>query len=303
MQNRESNNKTLNLIKECWETSEKNVRHLIAERYHVHDEVFITRLLFGELFAEFETRNNKHDFEKAFLSDLEKTFTSNSYRSERIRLSKGIVAKVSYHEPHIEKRTGGDLGLVIARPIVTPISTDRLRYKVAQQGLLTQAKRENEKKKFGSFTKKQQLLLPQHLSYAAILLYTYTVREEYQLAPFLWFVCKGDTFEDVKNILADYNWCMEEVKTSSIIFEKLWTFQIGTNDDKVIKNHICPEDAPHILIEITWRDGAPDPSPPPPPPSKGRGLTFTRSVKTISKPQTSFRRPAQKTPLVKRKNG
>lgn len=281
--------RTLHLLTHCWETSESNVRQLIEERYHAHDEVFITRLLFGELRAELKPRNDSGEFEVAFKQDLQDHFTEHSIRSEVTRMSKGIVARVSYHEPHIEKRTGGDMGLAVARPIVRRASTTRLVYKVAQQGVLSQAKREDAKRKFGAFTEKQREVLPQHMDYAAILLYAYEQREQYRLAPFLWLPCNGCTLAEIEEVLKDYDSCMAEGIQSEAVLRVLWRGNIGTGDDRIIAEHICPGDAPYILIEITWRDGTPE-APPPPPPS---GLTTHHSSWAKPGSSASYHPPVQ----------
>ena len=66
--------KTLKLLQECWMSAENRVRGLIAKKYHIHDEVFITRLFYGELYEEFEKKNSSKNFERAFQDDLKKDF-------------------------------------------------------------------------------------------------------------------------------------------------------------------------------------------------------------------------------------
>ena len=249
---------SLELIKLCWLVAEGRVCNLISEKYHAHDEVFITRLLFGEVKEEFNKANELGLFEQSFENDLLLLFNEPTLRDDVRRLSTGIIAHITYHEPQMERISGGDFGLAVIRPNVQKIKQGNLRESMHQQGLLCQAKRQTIKGDFGYLTDRQKEVLPNHLDYLAVLLYKYSDTQRIILQPFEWSDCKWNDIDDVVYFLANY--LSAKTTNSGNLLTLLGEGIFGTADARVIESVICPDDIPHIKIQITWRDG-----PPPPP--------------------------------------
>lgn len=101
---------TIALIQRSWQTAESQVRKAVREKFWEADEEFITRMLVGELRAEFKSLNANKKLERAFSNDLAR-FDRN-FKA----LADGLVAEVTYHKKNIEAETGGDFGLLLVRP-------------------------------------------------------------------------------------------------------------------------------------------------------------------------------------------
>src|SRR4051812_44395910 len=98
----------------CWQTAEARVCREVRTKYREADEETITILLCGELRQEFAEKNATREFERAFASDLR-----NEFRFVDLNwVSHGLIGRVVHHPKGVEKRTGGDFGLVVGRPQV-----------------------------------------------------------------------------------------------------------------------------------------------------------------------------------------
>jgi len=117
--------RTLALLIRCWMNAETEVRTLVTEKYTVHDEVFISRLFYGELAACFRAANKREEFSQAVLADLQHPAMTSTLRDAARRVSAGIVAQVSYHEPAVEAITGADMGFTVVRPSFAVSDTRR----------------------------------------------------------------------------------------------------------------------------------------------------------------------------------
>lgn len=263
---------TLNLIKKCWTTAEQRVRELISSKYHAHDEVFITRLLIGEVNDEFDNINDNGTFEETFKRDLADVYCDPKLLDEVSRLSKGIIARIVYHEPQMEKISGADFGLVLIKPIFELSRDNRLLYTIHRRGLLCQAKRQKENGKMGKLTSRQIDVIPEHLRYFTILLYKYSDKDRHDLLPFTWW---NDRFPDIDEIIGLLNDPTGEDTISSCdLIQLLGDGHIGTDDKDIINESICFEEMPYISVEITWRDGFP----PKPPSGPNLGMSYDKNV-------------------------
>jgi hypothetical protein len=106
--------RTISLIKACWQVAEERVCREVGTKYHESDEEAITILLFGALREEFEKRNIDREFEQSFAADLRKWCPE----TDLTWVAHGLIGRVIHHPRHVEKRTGGDFGLVLSRPQV-----------------------------------------------------------------------------------------------------------------------------------------------------------------------------------------
>ena len=254
-------------VKHIWSMAEQRVCQLVSTKYRAHDEVFISRLFYGEIKEAFDKVNEDGSFKEVFSKDLAEVFKEQSLKGEVARLSEGIFANIVYHEPQMERQSGADFGFAVIKPDFEKIGYDRLTYKMRRQGLLCQAKRQKPNGEFGNLTSRQIEVIPSHLDYFAVLLYRYKEKERLNLLPFAWW---SDDFIDVNEIINFLNDHDDfELFNSSEIVQSLADGFIGTDDQEIIKSVICPEDMPHVIVEITWRDGYP----PPPPISPKIGLS------------------------------
>jgi hypothetical protein len=104
--------RTIALLSPCWQTAEERVRSEVGTKYLEADEDFITKLVYGELRDEFDSKNSDRQFEKEFAADIRREH----WTSDLTSIATGLIARVVHHPRHIESRTGGDFGLVVARP-------------------------------------------------------------------------------------------------------------------------------------------------------------------------------------------
>jgi hypothetical protein len=252
---------TVKVLQECWCRAEQSVRSLIHQKYDVHDEVFISRLFYGELKYQIEQREKSRHFKRAFAHDLRAKLGDQLSRGTA-RLAENMVVKVSYHEPHIEKKTGGDLGLVLVRPEVA-IEPDRLRFTESEQGLLCQAKRQSATNgALGELKLNQRKVLKKSLGYTAFLLYMYQSIDESLLAPFAWLLGANNTLREIERSfkrLANLHpqkvseigeRIGQQVYESGDILARLAEGSIGTHHQSTIKEQICL--APFFKLEIKW---------------------------------------------------
>jgi hypothetical protein len=218
------------------------VRELIAEKYTVHDEVFISRLFYGELSARFRAANENNEFAEAVFTDLQQVASNALLLKAATHVTTGLIARVSYHEPQVERFTGGDMGFTVVRPsfAVTARGTDFSSW-LHEQGLLCQAKRQSADEEWGSFTKNQKAVLPERMAYAALLLYGYSDESRHMLLPFMWKPCAGYDLDEIESWL----------------------------DEDTIRRVICAGETAHLKVEITWPGGPPTASDSSPPPTAG----------------------------------
>lgn len=258
---------TVLLLKVCWQRAEERVRGDVETKYLEADEELITKLICGELRAEFEKENSNRQFEKKFAADL----SQSNLRHDCAWIANGLIARVVHHPRHVEASTGGDFGFLVARPQVRGWDSHPI-INMHAQGLLVQAKKQRPDGRMGAFTRAQQKALPSRLGYAAFVLYMYEV-PNIRLAPFAWLCPDGLRMQDLKAELARLNGLrpktVEDIRggmaatvlSSTDIIEALSQGTRGTSDACIIHEQICPDLTPNVQIEITWRGGRP-PEPP-----------------------------------------
>ncbi len=268
--------RTLDLLVRCWSGAEADVRRLVAEKYTAHDEVFINRLFYGELAARLRAANGQQEYSQAVLADLRELTGTGPLAKEARRVTAGIIARASYHEPRIESVTGGDLGLTIVRPSFASSGDGRsLASWLHEQGLLCQAKRQTADGKWGSLTARQKEVLPQHMPYLAILLYRYSDGRRHDLADFTWKPCASMNLTGIERWLraSDLTGIMHSPK----VIYKLGNGELGTGDEDIIRDVICVGDTACLKVEITWPEGRP-PSPDDPPPIEDKPWHLSRGM-------------------------
>ncbi len=252
---------TLGIICNCWNEAELALRKEIKEHLPDKGETFITEYFHGLLEKSLKSASEEKKIENAFIQDLKKASVSSFYwANESQRIAEGLIAEMELHTLKTEEKTGGDFGFVISRPKLllhgefSPdeelIITENYR-----RGLLTQAKLKNDKGKWNDFTKIQKNKLPQHLEYLALLLYEYQDKNRRDFEKFKWQLCAGSTFEEVKRWLKTNN--MPTPFDSNYIINNLGTAKIGTEDENIIKEVICPPQNQTLTIHIHWPGGDP----------------------------------------------
>lgn len=247
----------IDLVASSWNDAE------LALQRHVglhadKDEESITEHFHEKLLEVIESHNRERAFERAFATDLRNSYHGTVPHDVFEKVARGIRAKIWRHDKPAERKTGGDLGLVLVRPNVE-LTHDRLHVKQDyERGLLCQAKLKsrsgpNRRSRWGSFTKNQEKVLPQHLAYLSLLLYEYSDEARKVLRPFQWQPCDSHTFEEVKAFLSAGNFPSQQ--NSSSIIRKLGEARIGTDDLEIIRNVICPSLRDSLRIVIGWDDG------------------------------------------------
>ena len=219
----------------------------------------------GELRAVVEKASNEGIVRKSFLKDLEGAFPNLKYSQDLSRIAEGIRATTVLHPRELEKKTGGDLGILLVRPDVYPRDFDDSVLNIDddhQRGLLAQAKLKSRqtpsrRSNWGSLTPNQKKVLPQHLSYLSLILYEYSDNERMSLLPFRWQLCHEASINEIERWLQINEF--PSLKDSVSIIRMLGSDRIGTNDKNIIQEYICPKVRRSLIIHIGW---PPDASPP-----------------------------------------
>jgi len=245
------------LITDCWDTAERELRKNVRRKFRDRDEEIITELFRAELEVEFERVSTSGAVAKAFLSDLKQIFPA-VVDGSLLKISRGLIATVSFHHRQVEGETGGDLGIVLVRPDVR-----RSRYKGSvltlehdyRRGLLCQAKIFRRNSTWGGFNEKQkETLAPERLEYFSLLLYRYDDQhgERRELAPFAWQLARNATVDQISGWLASNHF--PELQDSRRLLGGLLRDQIGTDDKELIAKYIAPPLRSSLVIRIRWKD-------------------------------------------------
>ncbi len=252
------------LIIDCWLNAEQATRDAVRQKHRDSNEEFITDLFRGELRGEVETASREQRVRAAFLGDLKAAFRhADSGKLESI--TAGLGAAVCFHDRSLEVRTGGDVGIVIARPHAqTDNSSEQLQIRRDhKQGLLCQAKMFRRTSKWGSLTRVQERVLANRLDYFALLLYRYDDQtyERRNLRPFGWHLCRNASVPEIDRWLKNDRF--PSYAESMEILDKLINLRIGTDDEDVIDKVIAPlKGHSSFVIRIDWPDGkGPSPRP------------------------------------------
>jgi hypothetical protein len=248
---------TLQVVALCWKQAEEVVQSKIENNIPEAHEEDIT-LLFYENFAEqLRKMSSKGIIAKAFLTDLTINFPDVRGADELQNVANGLVADVTLHRREAEAITGGDLGLILIRP--QAIRGDRLiRIGNYRRGLLCQAKLKRKRGKWGSFTKKQKLVLPQRLHYLSLLLYSYNDVQRRRLQHFQWYLCRSEeSLEQVEEYLKKDKF--PRLHDSVTIIRALGSGIIGTDNEEILDTIVSRAKNPTLVVKISWPNGRSDP--------------------------------------------
>jgi hypothetical protein len=242
---------TLRVISECWSGAEDDLRAEIQKYHPYAGETFITELFHGKLARRLEEASDGERISSAFLRDLEEEFYQMQGASELRKISEHLIAHVSLHKPATEGKTGGDMGVLIARPQIIDRETE-FKIKDYRTGLLCQAKLRNAKGKWGTFTASQRKVLPDKLDYTGLLLYSYDHNSGGVLNTFQWRLCKNTTLQEIATELK--KGVLTDLYSSEDIIFGLGNGRIGTSDNTILDRDVSPARNPVLTIHITWPD-------------------------------------------------
>lgn len=258
--------KTLSEICRAIRKAECTMHKHVAKYYHDANEEFITGLLYGQIKYALRTSSQKRQIEKAFQEDLEKAvnaagLSDNIFDNQLSQESAGLIADIVLHNKQTEGRTGGDFGLVIVHPQILfasmEVGTSIEIKKGCSSGLLCQAKLKDRNDRWGGFTDKQEKILPGHLDFTALALYSYADEDRSTLNPISWMSCKGQPWDQIKNSLKKDSF--QGSINTAMILEQLGRNEIGTQDQTLIKHVIAPLSRLSLEIKIHWvNDNDPD---------------------------------------------
>lgn len=254
------------LLVDCWTKAEEQAREGLEKRFHDQDEEFITKLFHGEFRGVLAAATKAGSVKRAFCNDVKSHIPEIRYTGDLERLASGIAATVSLHPREIEKRTGGDIGLVLIRPNVNfhPIRKGMLNVdEHYSRGLLCQAKikrrfRSGRNARWGNFTANEKKVLRNRIEYLALLLYEYINAQRNILKPFQWQVCGGANFKDVECWLK--SGVFPSLLTSEEIIRQLAGGKIGTAQKDIIDQLIAPAVRGSLVIHVGWPPGKSPPS-------------------------------------------
>lgn len=271
---------TNKMIVDCFKTAEAEVQRAIAGELGYLDEEEITTAFRFVLSGVLARASNKGDIASAFQKDLTRILGVLGFKSDNLSefaraFAKGLVAKVvvvAWHPRNVEKRTGGDFGLVLARPLIggpdvktkEPFTTDRLH----ERGLLVQAKKRQKNGKWPRINKKQRVRLVKAVKFLAILLYDY--KNGLKLSEFVWCPCGRSRFSSVEKWLRDDKFPKSKRHTTTELLEDLAYDKIGTSDLENLDQVIRPTDSRILSVVVDWDDDKKQ--------FKARTGTFQRSV-------------------------
>jgi hypothetical protein len=246
-----------NLVAECWEKAEEALQGVIRQKHPDRDEEMITTLLNGELNDEFSRVSESGAVEIAFLSDLCLSLPDIPRADLSKKITRRLIATIHFHPKEIEKKTGGDFGLVIIRPNIRRANS-RSRLLIDndyQRGLLCQAKVLRRSLTWGKLTANQQELLSEKLSYFALVLYKYADQgaERRELAPLSWQTTRDAAIEEIQGWLKSGKF--PKLEGSRQVICDLAQGAIGTDDKNIISGVIAPYVRPSLKITVGWREG------------------------------------------------
>ncbi|HEU5379365.1 MAG TPA: hypothetical protein VFV38_28415 [Ktedonobacteraceae bacterium] len=243
--------KTLQILSLCWEQAEKAVQKIIMNDLPGTDEETITLLFYVKFAEQLREVSSKKIFAKAFLIDLVNNFPDLAHM-DLGKIAEGLVADVTLHKRATEKITGGDLGLMIVRPQVTH-SSHVLKIGDYRRGILCQAKLKGKTGRWGKFTQRQRLVLPERMSYLSLLLYSYTDAQRHNLRDFQWYMCSPvETFEQLEAYVNGDTF--PRLYDSKTIINAIGSGNIGTDDDDILDQFVSPKKNSTLIINISWPD-------------------------------------------------
>ncbi|GHO76381.1 hypothetical protein KSD_41520 [Ktedonobacter sp. SOSP1-85] len=244
---------TLGVINDCWRLAEAEMQQEIKKYYPDKQEEFITELFHGRFAFALEKASNDQLIAIAFLKDLMVAYPD-ILETALEQIANGLVADVTLHKRSTERKTGGDLGLMIVRPQIIRDQKYLIKHGDYRRGILCQAKMKSKDKKWGQFTRQQKKQLPSRMSYLCLLLYSYKDLERRELNNYQWYVCKNDeTLDQVAEYLKRDEF--PRLLSSESIIAKIGFGMIGTDDDAILDEIVAPKKNTALIIRLFWPNG------------------------------------------------
>jgi hypothetical protein len=245
--------RTLRVVTSCWKAAEAGVRSAIAGVSRGLHEESITERTY-ELFAQGLLEASKsRKVERAFVQDMESQY-SDIDSSVLEGVGHGLIALATLHERQVEKSTGGDLGLIVARPYIERPYGRTLRISRSyRRGLLCQARLKGVDTPWLPFTRNQRKVLPARLAFLCLLLYRYEDEHRTALRPFEWQLCGEVSFTDVVGWLRSDRF--PNVVAAERIIDGLGNGTLGTDKQEILETIIAPRQNRYLYIRIDWPDG------------------------------------------------
>jgi len=251
------------LIARCWTEAEEETSRAVNEKYWSPGKEDITFIFAGELRSKVKRVSDRGAVEDAFIRDLEDSIPFHRLDADLVRLSRGLIARVNFHNrAHEGRKSAADLGIAIRRPLVRFESYGMQveTHPDHATGLLAQAKlglrqQKVPARKWGKLTDQQVALFAKRRAYSSLLLYRLGGKEANELRHFRWQLCKDYTVRQVKKWLLSDSF-PEEVDSSNVM-QRLIAGSIGTEDKKIIQTIIDPSGtAPQAIeVQVYWRPG------------------------------------------------
>lgn len=260
-------NETLKAVCSAISEAENAVKEQIKLYYQDANEEFITFALYGHIKNRLQEASQNKLIEKAFLKDLKAALRRQRFSDWSIDLeverqlsqqATGLVADIVLHNKRQEGETGGDFGLVIVHPkiktkIVHPkikTKSDSIEIKKGfSSGLLCQAKIKRKGGRWGDL-RNQREVLPDHLDFASLVLYSYLDDQRSELNQIAWKLCKGSSLPELEHLLKKD--AVGETLDTVAIITRLGRSEIGTNDQAKIDKIISPSVRQHFELRIFW---------------------------------------------------
>lgn len=233
------------------------MRDQIRNYYHNVNEEFITTLFYGHINYSLREASNSDLIANAFLQDLKRTIRQVDLAAERTldgelrRQSAGLIADIVLHNKQQEGKTGGDFGLVIVHPQIELSKTSLEIRKGISSGILGQAKLKDKDGNWPGLTDNQRKELPKHLTFAALVLYSYADGDRTELNPITWQPCREQTLPEMESLLKNDSF-REGINTTNIV-TRMGRKQIGTQNQELIETVVSPEVRQCLEIRIHWK--------------------------------------------------
>lgn len=242
----------------CWSKAEATLQERFSKVAIDADEEYLTRRFYEELSLELMRASDFGEISRAFADDLADEYSSAGVPLEPDAAShytRELVASVVLHHKGTEKKTGGDLGVVLVRPVVPDPSGHGLSGDdFHRSGALIQAKLRDTGGKWSELTTNQKKVLKARRHFSSLLLYSFADPERQKLNSFAWQPLNSATnMKMVAGWLA--NSCFPSLSESTQFLHKLAGGGIGTQDPKEIETNICPKANTVLHVQVDWPDG------------------------------------------------